>query len=114
MIDFPILYQKERNCGGMNFCFTSSLQTAQNWTYCVQNAAARLMDDLRAEGEQLNYTAEEAIDTGCEVVYYDWLKNPMLVREPNPEKCSLGVVRAKLAPTTPMLGAILAVAAIIQ
>lgn len=29
-VDFPILYQKEKNCGGMKFCSTSSLRTAQN------------------------------------------------------------------------------------
>lgn len=72
------------------------------------------MDELRAEGRQSNFTAEEAIDAECEVVYYDWLRNPMLVRDPNPENCSAGIVQAKLATTILMLGAMLAVAAIIQ
>ncbi|KAK8071334.1 hypothetical protein PG997_011537 [Apiospora hydei] len=90
----PYLYQKEKNCGGMNFCFTADPTAAQNWTWCVQHAAARLMDEFRAEGQVLNFTVEEAVEAECEVVYYDWLRNPMLVRQPNPEKCLSGAIQA--------------------
>ncbi|KAK8024509.1 hypothetical protein PG993_012575 [Apiospora rasikravindrae] len=91
--DTTVLYQKEKDCGGMNFCFTDNPVAAQNWTWCVQDAASRLMDELRAEGEQFNFTVEEAMEAECEVVYYDWLRDPMLVRQPNPEKCLSGAVQ---------------------
>ncbi|KAK6857418.1 hypothetical protein PG995_007605 [Apiospora arundinis] len=107
-----VLYQKEKNCGGMNFCFTTNVWTAHNWTDCVHKAANKLMDEFRAEGSlQFNYTAEEALEAECEVVYYDWLRYPMKVKEPDRKKCvTSGVVQTRIAMVPLLLSAMLAVA----
>ncbi|KAK7917783.1 hypothetical protein PG985_011391 [Apiospora marii] len=103
------LYLNETNCGGMKFCFMNNPWVGNSWTYCVQDAATRLMEELRAEsGQEFNYTVEDAIVAECEVVYYDWLRNPMLVRKPNPQKCSVGVLQASWMSKGVFLGVLLA------
>ncbi|KAK8876708.1 hypothetical protein PGQ11_001654 [Apiospora arundinis] len=111
-IEQHFLYQKEKNCGGMNFCYTSNPLAANNWTYCVHQAANKLMNEFRAEGLlQFNYTAEEALEAECEVVYYDWLRYPMKVKEPDRKKCvTSGVVQTRIAMVPLLLSAMLAVA----
>ncbi|KAK8067618.1 hypothetical protein PG996_006730 [Apiospora saccharicola] len=111
----PYLYLKEENCDGTELCFTSNPLVADGWKYCVRDAAARLMDELRVEGgQELNYTVEDAMAAQCEVVYYDWLRNPMLVRQPKPEKCSTGVMQASRISKRVLLGVILGVAAFLS